>query len=260
MRDDTAQQRGARALALWMLGVGLIGALLTGLSAASWLQGGLRFGCSWAAGGTESGSASDGVWVCGDGIVLLMPGIAILVLGGLAVLIAALVVLTAWHRPRELAWLVAALAVLAVAPTVVTCLALLGYASAHDAVMHDAAAAPPESRVALWQRFALPALALTVAAGALAALGVRMRAAGRAPRAAGALVIVALLLVLTSAALSMLGTLSLGLVAAGIIVAGWYLAATVAPAARERAELRASPPVADRRLANGGDRPSDYPG
>lgn len=260
MRDDTAQQRGARALALWMLGVGLIGALLTGLSAASWLQGGLRFGCSWAAGGTESGSASDGVWVCGDGIALLMPGIAILVLGGLAVLIAALVVLTAWHRPRELAWLVAALAVLAVAPTVVTCLALLGYASAHDAVMHDAAAAPPESRVALWQRFALPALALTVAAGALAALGVRMRAAGRAPRAAGALVIVALLLVLTSAALSMLGTLSLGLVAAGIIVAGWYLAATVAPAARERAELRASPPVADRRLANGGDRPSDYPG
>ncbi|GEK79879.1 hypothetical protein [Agrococcus baldri] len=240
MTQESARARGARALALWTLALGFVGVVLTSLSAAGWLRG-LRFGCSWAAGGTESPTVADGAWSCGDGLVLLMPGIAILVLGGLAVLIAALIVLASWDRVRERAVMVAALAILGAAPTVVTCLALLRDASVHDRTMQEAIAAGAESRLAQWDGFALPALVATVGAACLAVVGLWLRARGRALRGAAALVIVALALLLVAAALSMLGTLSLGLTAASIIAAAWQLAAAVRPGSREALQKSSAP-------------------
>jgi MFS family permease len=227
MMQQLEQARGARALALWTVAAGFIGAVLTGLSAASWLQGFLRFGCSWSVGGTESPSPADGGWVCGDGIVLFLPGAAILVLGGLAVLTAALLFLAVWRRVRERAAALASAALLAVVPTVVTCLVMLRDASVHDGNAQEAIAAGAGSRLAQWNEFALPALIATVAAACLAAVGLWLRARDRSRRFAGALVIGALALLLVSAALSILGTLSLGLVAAGIIAGAWSLSATV---------------------------------
>jgi cytochrome bd-type quinol oxidase subunit 2 len=234
MTVQLARERSARAAALWMLLFGFVAAVLTGLSAASWLQGFLRFGCSWSVGGTESPSPVDGGWVCGDGIVLLLPGAAILVLGGLAVLMAALLFLAVWRRVRERAAALASAALLAVVPTVVTCLMMLREASVHDGNAQEAIAAGAGSRLALWNEFALPALIATVAAACLAAVGLWLRARSRSRRFAGALVIAALMLLLVSAALSILGTLSLGLVAAGIIAGASSLSATVGHEPGER--------------------------
>lgn len=223
MTGQLARERGGRAAALWILAIGFIGAVLTGLSAASWLQGSLAFGCSWAAGGTEVPDIADGSWVCSGGIVLIGPGLATVGLGTLAVAAMLLVVQASWQDPRGRRGLIASAGILAVLPAIVICLLLLWNASAQSALVTPGA----PTHLSLWIASALPATLTIAAAGVVAAVGLRMRANGRAGRLGAALVVAALALLLLAAALSQFGTLSTGLIAAGIIGAGWYIAAAV---------------------------------
>lgn len=227
---------------MWMLAVGFIGALLTGLSAASWLQGSLRYGCSWSAGGTGDPGTAQGAWACSDGIALLSPAAATVALGALALAATLLLVRATWRDPRGGARRLSMAGALAVAPAIVLCLLLLWSASAHRA--HPEPGAP--THLDLWVVHALPSLLVLLAAGIAAASGLRMRASGRASRIGAVLVVAALALLLLSAALSSLGTLSLGLVATGIIGAGWYLAAGTDPVAPE-SRREVSRPDVDRR-------------
>ncbi|MCH1884247.1 hypothetical protein [Agrococcus sp. ARC_14] len=216
MTGERGPEYAARAAALWMLLIGFAGALLTGLSAARWLQGSLRFGCTVAA--TGGGRAA---WTCSDGMALLVPAIATVVLGAFAMAGALLVVTASWQRPSAHAGLLATAGPLAVMPALVLCAALWWDASVADAEGVLAG----EGRVALWAEHALPAAITMAVAGVAAAAGLRMRARGLAGRLAGALVVLALALLLVAAVLSSLGTLSTGLIAAGVIGAAWYLAA-----------------------------------
>lgn len=224
MTGQLGRERAARAAALWMLLIGLVAAALTGLSGASWLQGALRFGCAPDA--TGGGRA---VWSCDDTMALLVPAIATVVLGIMAATVMLLIVRASWQDPRGHSGALGAAGVLAVAPAIVLCAALLWDASAWATAFPSI----EPSRVALWREHALPALLAVAAAGIVAAVGLRMRARGRAGRLGAVLVVAALALLLLAAALTMLGTLSTGLLAAGVIGAAWYLAAATPQAPQQ---------------------------
>lgn len=217
-----ARRRAARAAALWTLVIGFGASVLVGLSPASFLQERLRFGCEYA--GRD--------WFCQDFTVLIWPAIGIVVLGGLALGWVALIVRATWEAPEERAGQIAAIAVLAVAPTLIVFGLLL-----IDAVRHDASGVPLDaSRVAMWvERAMLPAL-VTLVAGGVAFGGLRMRALGQARRVAGVQIVFALVLLLAAAAMSSLGTLPSGVVAAAAIGAGWYIAAGAWPTHRKRSD------------------------
>ncbi|WP_026374254.1 hypothetical protein [Agrococcus lahaulensis] len=224
MSLELARRRAARDIATAALVAGLLAAVLTAIAAIGWLRDGLRYGCSPAATGGRV------EWHCGDGLVLMEPGVAIVASGAIALLVAALVVLLAASDDQPRAHRPVVLALLACLPTIAVCLLLLSIASGHDAAEPVA-----PSRVALWLQHAMPALLATAAASLVAAVGVRLRAAGRRPTLARVLVLCALCLLLGAVALSMLGTLSTAVVAASIIAAGWWTAGAGLPAEGEAA-------------------------
>lgn len=226
MTRDTARTRAARATALWTLVIGFVASVLVGLSPASYLQARLRFGCAFV--GED--------WVCDDQAALLWPAIGIVALGALALGWAALIVRATWDAPRERAGQLAAIGIIAVAPTIVL-FALLFV----DALVHDAGGVSYEaSRVAMWaERAMVPALS-TALAGALAFVGLRVRAIGAFPRLATLQLAGAMLLLLGAAAMSSLGTLPSGIVAASAIAAGWTVAAATGPDRRARRSASAT--------------------
>lgn len=227
MGAGQSRERSARAAALWLLVIGFVASAMVSLAPASFLQARLRFGCE----------LSGGDWICDDQAALLWPAIAGTLLGALALGGVALLVRATWDRARLRAEWLGSIAIIGVLPTLVLLGLLLFDAIAHDASGVDLDA----SRVAMWAERAMLSALATLVAGLLAASGLRMRARGRPRRIAFVALVMALLLLLLSAAMSSLGTLPSGIIAAASIGAGWYVAAGAWPAGVKRSAADVDP-------------------
>lgn len=210
MRPHPARVRSGRRAARRLLLVGFAACAVLSLVPVDWMRERLRVGCALE--GRD--------WLCGPTTDYVGSAIGIVVLAAAAMVWAWLVLRATADAPRLRAGQLAVVGVLAVAPAVLQCAALL-----LDATLHPSGGEGLEAdRIAMWvERGMLPML-VVAGAGALGFVGLRARASGVAPKVAAIQLGGSMGLLLAAAVMSSLGTLPTGVAAAAAIGAGWLVA------------------------------------
>ncbi|WP_306233081.1 hypothetical protein [Agrococcus beijingensis] len=203
--------RDARVLAWWLLGGAAVLAPLLAFTAVGWLRDALRFGCWFGAMGDEPGE-----WMCGDGLMLLMPGVGMLVLCGVALLIAGIGVRAA----TSARWLLPVSGLAAALPAVVTCLLLLPLAQSTDeSIASSGGVLPPESSVGLWTTYAAVPMVLAALGALSTAVACALLLRGHSTAVVTGLAYAGPALLLVSSVPSLGGTLALAVGGAAIALA-----------------------------------------